>query len=100
MSEAKRTCRCPKDSARIPLVEEFRNWPGPVVRFYWCHWCKLLFAVVGENDYGGRDAASLAYEQEEKRFVLRGAWGEPKDVELVKEVLAKITFSPQVGDGK
>jgi hypothetical protein len=87
-------CRCPNDGALIPLVSVGRAWPKPEVRFFWCHWCGELFAFVGANEAGGRLAASFGYDPEQKTFFLWKTFGIPTDVEIVREALSSLAFSP------
>jgi hypothetical protein len=71
-------------------VREFRQQPGPVVRFYWCRWCEELFAYVGEGERGERYVASLNYNQIGQTW---GWWkmeGSTTDVELVREAMAAL----------
>jgi hypothetical protein len=93
MSEQKQTMRCPNDSCVIPLVAELRRRPKPLVRFFWCRWCQELFAFVGENEIGGRFAASFAFDEKTNRFTL---WKQvaSQDAEVALEVIADVTFSP------
>lgn len=86
--------RCRNDSSRIPLVGEHRRWPKPLVRFYWCPSCEELFALVGENELGGRFAASFAFERVGGRFVLWKTGLYPTDVAVVEEVLPDLRFTP------
>jgi len=97
MSTPKQHCRCPEDAGVIPLVDEFRNWPSPlvVVRFFWCHWCNELFAFGGDNGPGSRLAASFAYDKGKATFVLWEAFGNADDIKLVEEAMLKMTFVPR-----
>jgi hypothetical protein len=64
------------------------------VFFYWCKWCRELSAVVGEDELGRRDAGTFGYDQKTARFVLRMAFGAPKDIERALAALSQITFEP------
>src|ERR1700722_11051317 len=94
MSEHKRTMRCCNGGCVIPLVAEHRRWPKPGVRFYWCHWCAELFACVGEDEFGGRFAASFSFDQNDERFTLWKSGDCAADVELAREVIADVGFRP------
>lgn len=98
MPTPKQARHCPNDGCVIPMVAELRNWPSPLVRFFWCHWCQELFAIVGENELGGRLTASFSYDREKATFAAWKTFGDARDVGLVQEVMAKMTFTPGVQD--
>lgn len=92
--------RCLNDGCVIPMAAELRNWPSPLVRFIWCHWCQELFAFVGENELEGRWAASFRYDREKAIFTWWKTSGDARDVGLVQEVMPKMAFAPTVTDAK
>ena len=94
MIDQNRVMRCRNDGCMIPLVSEHRHGPKPMVRFFWCPWCQELFALVEENEFARRFAASFDFDQKEKRFTLWKSGDSPRDAEFAQEVISEVTFSP------
>ena len=82
---------CPYDSGPIPQVGQHRDWPQPLVRFYWCKSCTALFAFVGENEFGGRLAASFSREKELDGWRVSEA-GSERDVRLAIAAIEHIVL--------
>ena len=53
--------RCPEDGGLIQQIGGGRSGLSPGVRLFWCRYCSELFAFVGENESGGRLAASFGW---------------------------------------
>jgi hypothetical protein len=92
MNDKERVALCRNDNSWIPLVGEHQRWPESVVRFFWCPTCSELFAFVGGNEFGDRFAASFAYDNEQRRFVVWKRGDSPKDVESAEGSVSQVTF--------
>jgi hypothetical protein len=81
--------RCLRDGCAIPLVAEHRDWPEPQVLFYWCWYCRELFAVVGDDVLGGRSTGSFVYHEADG-WLRHLPGGTERDVELATSAIARI----------
>ena len=77
--------RCPNDGRMIPQVGQHRDWPQPLVRFYWCRPCEELFAFVGENEFGGRFAVSFTPDRESGGWWVEKVADSERDVQLASQ---------------
>jgi hypothetical protein len=48
--ERQGSTQCPRDAGPIPVVGEYQKKPHPLLRFYYCQYCSLLFAFTGGDD--------------------------------------------------
>jgi hypothetical protein len=52
---------CPNDGGGMPAVAELPCHDGSPVRFYWCRFCRELFAYLKDEHYGWQYIASFTY---------------------------------------
>ena len=83
-------CLCPMDAARIPLTAQVSEGTE-VVRFYWCRWCTLLFASVGNP---GRLAAGFARDAKFGTWNVFRVIGADHDVQVAVAAVAKVGVQP------
>jgi hypothetical protein len=83
--------RCLNDGMVISMAGIHCEGTDPVIRFYWCRYCKELFAFAGDNEFGGRYAGSFVQD------VSLGGWRLLKSGDLEGDVQLAIAAIRQVG---